>query len=1047
MKKEILLYLVLLGGLLFIPFSTLYAQVNETTSSNLPKEQTVYSPQVADMIRYDQTSLQLNTGCIDLNIPLTEWNDPDFDFPISLFYDSSGFRPRDTDNYVGRNWMLGIGGVVYRKVNGIPDDMKDYPEPLNPEYRVNGFMSILGKGYFNTQQMEANFRNNPYQYTRTHEILATEPTLVLNKQASYTESSADIFYFSFGKHSGKFVINYDGTVSACGNNGGKYEVDLSEMQMINQKENLNTKIHIKTDDGYIYTFGGEGYASLEYNMSWEGQFSAQPEEAFKLPHVITAFHLTEITAPNRRKLTIKYRDTSPEYHTTPSNLRLLTANRDNVNKSILMQYLFSGRSVYQEYNTFPLNNKKSGVFKATKKLYTLTKTALVESVSTGRMQLSFNYSPRSVDPFYGEIDHGRFPYTCGAKLDKIDVYSIGSHHVVFFSYNVQMGGRMFLSQVKTNDGTYAFKYSQSNISSPPTPMTSNIDHWGFWRGMKENNGIIPAMEVLEPHSTDYQDYHITSNDRNATGENFDYSILSKVSYPTGGFTTFEYEPNQYSYTPRPTNGSSYYPGGSAPMEGVALAGGARICTITHCMVEGNPVKKSIFTYGSDNQQGELTYMPYYKYMRTIATNDDNVFKVDGMSLDSEGITDLPYPSIHIRYPRVTEHLVSPFAQNVTGPHARKVTIFAERLRRDSYYYEEDYTYPTYEKEQWIVRPETYFPTYTLQKYNCNILAHPSIDISLEYGKVERELFYNEGGKLIKECAYYYNFRNKDKYALRTYTPVLHFGMRTGLYSHFIKEPLFEYVLDKKETITYSEFDAKSGSKNEIEFFRYDKNGLLTAEGIIKNNGDSLMTCHERRRFDLFRGFQILPVSKTLCLRNKEKETILQKDSISYEIYPNTIFDNYFVRKPSEYCRYDMLGKRVSQHSYTGYDTYGNLLSDTDVDGKQTVYIWGNLGRQLFARIENATPPEVERALGCTLDYYSKNSEEPSELSILRQLLPKSQIYTYGYTDSRLTCITAPHGQSLFYTYDNRGRLTETSRISKKGDKEIIQQNEYKIVND
>lgn len=1047
MTIKILLYWFFIGILPLNPFSKLYAQVSNTYTepSALPKEQTVYSPQVAEMIRYDHTSIQLNTGCIDLNIPLTEWNDPDFDFPISLFYDSSGFRPRNNDNYVGRNWMLNIGGVIYRKVNGIPDDMINYPEPIDQEKRIDGFMKVLGKNYFNLKQMEESFADNPYQYTRQRDLECSEPTLVLNGTSSNIESSADVFYFSFGKHSGKFMINYNGTVSACGNNGCKYEVDLRDMQMIYHQESINTQIHIKTDDGYVYTFGGEGYSSLEYNITCEGSFDTQLAESFKNPHVITAFHLTKITAPNGRTLDIKYKNTNPEYHADPAKLRSLTGLGKNVDKNILMQYIFSGRSVFQHYRAFPLNVEKEEVTKANKKLYTLTKTAQIDYVTTGRMQLYFHYSPRSMNAYSDDLNSSRFPYTCGTMLDKIEIYSLGIKKSVSFIYNYQAGGRMFLDQVTTNDGTYAFKYNTPNMLFYPTPMTSNIDHWGFWRGVNENKGIIPSMEMLDPYSWDYHEYSIASNDRDATGDNFDCTLLSEIHYPTGGRAVFKYEPNRYSCTPHPSKGSWYYPGGVAPIEGVALTGGARIYSIMHYNNIGGPIKKSIFTYGSEKQQGELTYMPYYKYIRTIVA-EKTVFKVDGMALDSEGITDLPYPSAHIRYPRVTEHFVSPYAQYLSGKWPQKVTLFAERLIPDLGYYLGDYAFPTYEKKYNALRPETYFPTYTLQIYNSNILAHPSLDITLQQGKIERELFYNSEGTLMKEHYYHYSFHNKDKYALRTYMPSLHFGMRTGLYSHLVKEPLFEYLLDKKEVISYPNNNGTICLKEDVEFFKYDKNGMIAEQGIIKSNGDSIVTNYSRQEFQVLRGFQILPVSKTLSLRNEDAELILQTDTTVYDICKSTIFNDYSW-KPSEFCSYATDGQLISRHHYSAYDSYGNLLSETSLDGKQQVYIWGNTGKYLFARIENVTVEEVERALDHTLDYYSKYSENSSDLDVLRHLLSNAHVTTYAYTGARLTRATTTDDQSTFYVYDQKERLTEIYRMSEKGTKEILQLHDYHIVNE
>lgn len=1048
MKRSIFKYCILLGVLLINQPYSLCAQepIESKEPSVLPKEQTVYSPQVAEMIRYDRTSLQLSTGCVDLNIPLTDWSDPDFDFPVSIFYDSSGFRPRETDNYVGRNWMLGIGGVVYRKVNGIPDDMKQYPEPVGKEKRINGFLDVLGKRYFDLDQMEKTFIDNPYQYTRPQDIHSNEPTLVLNGKDTYTESSADVFYFSFGKHSGKFIINYDGTVSACGNNGGRYEVDLRDMQMNYRKEDkLNTQIHIKTDDGYVYTFGGEGYASLEYNISWEDNFASQPVEAFSLPHVITAFHLTQITAPNGRTLIIKYRDTKPEYHAAPSELRNLVAQGSDVNENIRMQYAFSGRSVFQEYNLYPLNFKKTNVYPANRKLYTLTKTALIDYVTTGQIQLYFHYSPRLVNPYSADLGRVNFPYTCGAKLDEIEIHTRGKQKTVSFGYSYQTGDRMFLNRVDTDRGIYSFEYHQSNVSSIPTPMTSNIDHWGFWRGSTENTGIVPALEMAEPSTLHYQDYLITSSDRDATGEHPEYTLLSRIYYPTGGFTSYEYEANRYSHMPRPDNGSSYYPGGVAPWGGVALAGGARVCAITHYTGTDKPVKKSIFTYGSDTRQGELTYMPYYKYTRTRTTGTFE-FTIEGISIDSEGITDLPYPSSHIHYPQVTEHFVSPFAQSLQKSYSKKVTYFAERIRRDFSYYMKDYTYPSYEGTPWIVSPDTYFPTYDLRSYNRNLLAHPSLDVSLQYGKVEREMFYDADNVLVKDCEYYYSFHNQDKYALRTYTPSSHFGMLTGLYSHFLKEPLFEYLLDRKVTTYYYPSSPHSYMKME-EFSNYDRDGLLLEQGVIKNNGDTLLTRYVRTKFDNLHSFQLLPVSETLLLCAKNRETMLRRDSTTYGICPNTVFDKFYFHIPLVRCSYDTSGRLISKNSFTAYDSYGNLLYETKDDGMQIVYVWGYAGQYLCGRIENATCEEVEKALGCTLDDFSKYSDEVSQLDGLRVLLPQASISTYAYEGSHLVRSTSSNGQSAFYIYDGKERLKEVYRIGAEGKKEILQHYDYHIVNE
>lgn len=130
----------------------------------------VQSPQLAAIKRHDNLPVELNTGGISLEIPLVNWKDRDFECPVSLSYSSAGFRPREQDNYVGRNWMLNVGGVVYRKVNGVPDDLNwglipiaGDAGPSNYQY-ANGFLYMLNMHKFNRDEMLQNYRTNPYKY-------------------------------------------------------------------------------------------------------------------------------------------------------------------------------------------------------------------------------------------------------------------------------------------------------------------------------------------------------------------------------------------------------------------------------------------------------------------------------------------------------------------------------------------------------------------------------------------------------------------------------------------------------------------------------------------------------------------------------------------------------------------------------------------------------------------------------------------------------------------------------------------------------------------
>lgn len=123
-----------------IPSLPLLGQSNVEQS---PYEMSIQSffPQVPGMIRYDNIGTPLNSGLVDLNIPLATYKDRDFDIPVTLKYDSQGFKPADAGNFVGLNWILSFGGIIHREIMGIPDDLYKMKHSMYNE-QVKGFLHI-----------------------------------------------------------------------------------------------------------------------------------------------------------------------------------------------------------------------------------------------------------------------------------------------------------------------------------------------------------------------------------------------------------------------------------------------------------------------------------------------------------------------------------------------------------------------------------------------------------------------------------------------------------------------------------------------------------------------------------------------------------------------------------------------------------------------------------------------------------------------------------------------------------------------------------------
>lgn len=333
----------------------------------------IRSPQVADMIRYDNTPVALNSGRLDLNIPLLALEDPDFSFPVTACYNSAGFMPAKPEGSIGLDWSLSMGGVIYREVRGMADD-------LEGNDNMKGFLRLLkDKKSYNPQSVAA----NPSQYLS----FVAGPVF----KDTHIEATPDLYRFKFGEHSGYFSIGYDGTVQVVSEKGGSLKVDLSGYEYFTTY-NKTTIIKIMADNGYQYYFGGSK-DNMEYSIRYTNNLGHASGIIYP-----SAFFLYKVVAPNGRSLDISYKKIPNDYNIDP--LRIMDEQRyQNELKNYTINFSFTGLqglvsytgSLVQGPNGFVIQDGRSGDYN-----YILTKIALIDEVICGSQKMKFYYSPRTV---------------------------------------------------------------------------------------------------------------------------------------------------------------------------------------------------------------------------------------------------------------------------------------------------------------------------------------------------------------------------------------------------------------------------------------------------------------------------------------------------------------------------------------------------------------------------------------------------------------------------------------------------------------------------
>lgn len=91
-----------------------------------------------------------------------------------------------------------------------------------------------------------------------------------------------------------------------------------------------------------------------------------------------------------------------------------------------------------------------------------------------------------------------------------------------------------LSIQKTGENAYAFNYKWDSYEFPAR-LSKSQDHWGF------NNNY--GGSTLLPIDNTYGFY--TGTSREPAEDAATVGVLNKITYPTGGYTLFDYESNQY----------------------------------------------------------------------------------------------------------------------------------------------------------------------------------------------------------------------------------------------------------------------------------------------------------------------------------------------------------------------------------------------------------------------------------------------------------------------------------------------------------------------
>ena len=483
-------FLLLIKSSLFPLF--IFLSVEITYSQSELKKIIPPSPTVAALGEYGNTQISYYTGSLGISIPFHEVRSGDISLPISLSYNTKGIKVEETASWVGLGWSLNAGGIISRTVRGRPD-----------EYG-NGYMSPT------VTKVSDMFDDWPeYNWLEEFDASASWPnnfiTLIQDIADGNIDTEPDMFFFNFGNHSGKFYYDQDAETFVSIPRGSIY-FDKDYFY-------TNNKWHLITEDGVEYFF-----EIKEQNLNYS-ECNGSPSA----PELITTgWFLTSIYSPSTGRQVNLYYDESSY---VSKNIASVTINT-------------------------PVPGSGTGTPQ-------IPETKICNSIN--------NYSGYRLDSIVydgGKVVFNALTDRCDLpgdkRLDNIEIYNKISPSIqkkfefgyTYFNNNIisncgdeatSYNVRLKLTSITTLDRSgnalppYSFEYNEAN--SLPSRMSYSQDAWGYYNHATNDNLVPPFIPALLYYKGANR---VVDTTYTSTG------ILTKINYPTGGNTTFEFENNKVS---------------------------------------------------------------------------------------------------------------------------------------------------------------------------------------------------------------------------------------------------------------------------------------------------------------------------------------------------------------------------------------------------------------------------------------------------------------------------------------------------------------------
>lgn len=447
------------------------------------------SPITREFTKYINQEVSLYNGIPEINIPLYSIQLKGLTIPVNLSYHASGIKYAQEDGNVGVGWILNPGYRVSRNIHGHADEVATMP---------TDFSSTL-----------SNFENNAGSAAGKVDRDRYLSKFVPASDFIYggdLDGEFDQFTFSTPTTAGGFIILDRSNKSIATTEESNLLIDYNTGQTMCSGLNGIKGFQIIDERGNKYAFG-------EYNT--QTQCNLETASAYYGGSVATAWGVSEITTPTGDDVQFIYERRAAGEFTTHARSFTVSVSGAGENCDVVPD----------------------------------------ENISTGHGYYTF-YPNQIISP----NETVSFQYNHQGILSKIEIHSSRGKNLrsieFFYSDDTR---HTFLDHITISDGhqntieTYRFEYYAKNTTQAFTHdhygnyLPTDIDPVPFYHQEFLDDPIYLTTECGFNQGTMNSYLAGLTISREPDNENAipNYFSLKKITYPTGGFTEFEYEHGKY----------------------------------------------------------------------------------------------------------------------------------------------------------------------------------------------------------------------------------------------------------------------------------------------------------------------------------------------------------------------------------------------------------------------------------------------------------------------------------------------------------------------